>query len=588
MAKKYLDYDGLLYFWQKIKANFVTDVTYNSTTKKIQKTKAGSTSDVVTLSTVATSGSYNDLSNKPSIPTIPNNFGTVKVGSTNVAADTTSDTLELVAGTNVTLTPDATNDKVTIAATDTTYEVASTTADGLMSSADKVKLNGIATGAEVNQNAFSNVKVGTTTIAADTKTDTLELAAGTSISITPDATNDKVTIGFNGTIPSAGTGSNYPKMDGTKSLGSNAGYARVDHVHPTDTTRAPIASPAFTGTPTAPTAATGTSTTQIATTEFVANTVGAITSGVSDVQVDSTSVVTNGVATLASGSNALLETGTDSEKRLWSSKVLHDSITHYGVCSTNSATVAKTVSIDGVTSLYSGLRIAVYFENENTANDPTLNVNSLGAKRVMLSGGGVGTEVARAITANSKNQRVLNGLVSLIYSGEVSPCWIVESKQMPSDWNAISGSTQILNKPTIVNTRGTATSGGTKLSVVNTGDMYIWNNKLDASQKGAASGVCPLNASSKIDATYLPSYVDDVIEAYPVSGATALSAGWLSATSDGSALTPETGKIYVLMADSGDYAANTQFRWGGSAYVKLADGGVSSITNAEIDTIVAA
>ena len=81
--------------------------------------------------------------------------------------------------------------------------------------------------------------------------------------------------------------------------------------------------------------------------------------------------------------------------------------------------------------------------------------------------------------------------------------------------------------------------------------------------------------------------MDDVIEAYPVSGATALSAGWLSATNGGSALTPEAGKIYVLMADSGDYSANTQFRWGGTAYVKLNDGGVSSITNAEIDTIVA-
>lgn len=50
------------------------------------------------------------------------------------------------------------------------------------------------TNAEVNQNAFSNVKVGTTTIAADTKTDTLELVAGSNVTITPDATNDKVTI----------------------------------------------------------------------------------------------------------------------------------------------------------------------------------------------------------------------------------------------------------------------------------------------------------------------------------------------------------------------------------------------------------
>ena len=58
----------------------------------------------------------------------------------------------------------------------------------------KNKLDGIASGAEVNQNAFSNVKVGSTTIAADGKTDTLELAAGSNITLTPDATSDKVTI----------------------------------------------------------------------------------------------------------------------------------------------------------------------------------------------------------------------------------------------------------------------------------------------------------------------------------------------------------------------------------------------------------
>ncbi|MGY5237930.1 hypothetical protein [Clostridium tertium] len=56
------------------------------------------------------------------------------------------------------------------------------------------KLNGIAAGAQTNQNAFSNVKVGTTIVAADNSTDTLEIVAGTNISITPDATNDKVTI----------------------------------------------------------------------------------------------------------------------------------------------------------------------------------------------------------------------------------------------------------------------------------------------------------------------------------------------------------------------------------------------------------
>lgn len=47
--------------------------------------------------------------------------------------------------------------------------------------------------AEKNQNAFSNITVGETTIAADTTTDTLTLV-GSNVTITPDATNDKITI----------------------------------------------------------------------------------------------------------------------------------------------------------------------------------------------------------------------------------------------------------------------------------------------------------------------------------------------------------------------------------------------------------
>ena len=55
-------------------------------------------------------------------------------------------------------------------------------------------MNGIAAGAEVNQNAFSNVKVGETTIASGAKTDTLELAAGSNVTLTADASGKKVTI----------------------------------------------------------------------------------------------------------------------------------------------------------------------------------------------------------------------------------------------------------------------------------------------------------------------------------------------------------------------------------------------------------
>lgn len=43
-------------------------------------------------------------------------------------------------------------------------------------------------------NSFSNIAVGSTTIAADSKADTLTIAAGSNVTITPDADNDKITI----------------------------------------------------------------------------------------------------------------------------------------------------------------------------------------------------------------------------------------------------------------------------------------------------------------------------------------------------------------------------------------------------------
>lgn len=160
-----------------------------------------------------------------------------------------------------------------------------------------------------------------------------------------------------------------------------------------------------------------------------------------------------------------------------------------------------------------------------------------------------------------------------------------------SDWNTSDSSalSYIKNKPTIppgvvIDDALSTTSENAVQNKVITNTL---NTKISDSEKGSASGVCPLNASGKVDTSYLPSFVDDVIEGYPVTGATPLSAGWLSKTSGGSALTPEQDKIYILMADSGSYSANSTFRWSGSTYVLLSDGNISAITNAEIDIILA-
>jgi len=65
---------------------------------------------------------------------------------------------------------------------------------------------------------------------------------------------------------------------------------------------------------------------------------------------------------------------------------------------------------------------------------------------------------------------------------------------------------------------------------------------------GAAGGVAPLDGTSKVAAVYLPSYVDDVIEA----------ANFAALPGTG-----ESGKIYVTI-DSGK-----TWRWGGSAYAEI-------------------
>jgi hypothetical protein len=77
-----------------------------------------------------------------------------------------------------------------------------------------------------------------------------------------------------------------------------------------------------------------------------------------------------------------------------------------------------------------------------------------------------------------------------------------------------------------------------------------------ATQKGAVSGVCPLDATSKVSSTYLPSYVDDVLE---YANYAALPA------------TGETGKIYVALD------TNKTYRWSGSAYIYITSGAVDSV-----------
>ena len=73
-------------------------------------------------------------------------------------------------------------------------------------------------------------------------------------------------------------------------------------------------------------------------------------------------------------------------------------------------------------------------------------------------------------------------------------------------------------------------------------------------------------SDGKVPAGQLPSFVDDVVDTYIV-GDTALASDWLSTIAGGSALTPETGKIYVILTE-GEYL-NKTYRWSGTTYVEI-------------------
>lgn len=202
-STKYLDSLGVSYLWSKIK-NYTAEHTYSrvtdgtnevladSNTRTIQITGSGAISAALTEDATSHNAKF----------TITGTSKSAASGGTDVSLVTTGEKATWNAKQNaITSSNKLSADLISDGTTNKAY-----------TSTEKNKLAGIATGAEVNQNAFSNIKVGNTTIAADAKTDTLELVAGSKITLTPNTTNDKVTfdvddtliieVGKNHTVPS--------------------------------------------------------------------------------------------------------------------------------------------------------------------------------------------------------------------------------------------------------------------------------------------------------------------------------------------------------------------------------------------------
>jgi hypothetical protein len=111
-------------------------------------------------------------------------FKTISVsGQSDVVADAAADTLTLVAGSNMTITTNASGDEITFASS----------------------------GGGGSQNLFSTIAVsGQSNVVADSTTDTLTLVAGSNITLTTDASSDSITIASSAS-GSGGSSSTFAK-----------------------------------------------------------------------------------------------------------------------------------------------------------------------------------------------------------------------------------------------------------------------------------------------------------------------------------------------------------------------------------------
>lgn len=116
----------------------------------------------------------------------------------------------------------------------------------------------LATQAGLSAGTYNNVTVNTkgiVTAASNVSYAGLASPTFTGTPAAPTASVDTNTTQLATTAFVLGqAGSANPVMNGTVSVGTSTRFARQDHVHPSDTTRAPLASPTFTGTVTTGTA----------------------------------------------------------------------------------------------------------------------------------------------------------------------------------------------------------------------------------------------------------------------------------------------------------------------------------------------
>ena len=206
------------------KITITDDTSNNEVDIDLGSVSVGDLSDVDITTSAPTNGqalvwnASNSEFEPGTVASSTNYFQTVAVyGQSDIVPDSTTDTLNFAAGSNITITTDASTDTITIASTDTntqlTQEQVEDYVNGVIVAGTNITktyddaagtLTIAATGGAAN--AFSTLAVaGQSNVVADSETDTLTFTAGTGMTITTDAGTDTITFesqgGGGGSLP---------------------------------------------------------------------------------------------------------------------------------------------------------------------------------------------------------------------------------------------------------------------------------------------------------------------------------------------------------------------------------------------------
>lgn len=241
---KYLDDNGLLYFWQKIKSVFATQADLNTLSD--------------TVDGIVSEGGE------------PNRINTVKVNGSALTPDANK-------AVNVTVAQGSANGTLAVNGTDVSVKglgsAAYTASSDYDASGSAAAVLGASTDAASANTVYGAKKAAA---AAQSDVDALEELVGS----TAVATQIANAIGGLDSSITAETGKGIASI--TITDGKITAHTKTTFLtqHQDISGKANLASPTFTGTPAAPTATAGTNTTQIATTAFVTTAVANAIAGI--------------------------------------------------------------------------------------------------------------------------------------------------------------------------------------------------------------------------------------------------------------------------------------------------------------------